>query len=108
MKKILFAILIVAMASHNTHATLPKNIVGFAGNIVGSAGMVAGGAAVGVGFCMLAFLNIKSLMRYSMGLIIKSAPGNVKEYFEHFYRQQGKPISPHDKITDEEIRRLFG
>jgi hypothetical protein len=49
-----------------------------------------------------------SLMRYSMGLAIKSAPGNVKEFFEHMRRRRGEPISPDDRITDEDIRRLFG
>lgn len=48
-----------------------------------------------------------SLMRYSIGLIIKSAPGNVKEFFEHLRKQRGKPIRPDEKITDEDIRRLF-
>jgi hypothetical protein len=49
-----------------------------------------------------------SLMRYSLGLIIKSAPGNVKEFFEHIRRQRGEPIRPDERITDEDIRRLFG
>ena len=49
-----------------------------------------------------------SLMRYSMGLAIKSAPGNVKEFFEHMRRRRGEPIRPDEKITDEDIRRLFG
>ena len=48
-----------------------------------------------------------SLMRYSLGLVIKSVPENVKEFFEHFRRQSGEAIRPDEKITDEEIRRLF-
>jgi len=48
-----------------------------------------------------------SLMRYSMGLAIKSAPENVKEFFEHQRRRRGEPISPDERITDEDIRRLF-
>lgn len=48
-----------------------------------------------------------SLMRYSLGLVIKSAPENVKEFFEHLRRQRGEPIRPDDKITDEDIRKLF-
>ncbi|MCH7556385.1 MAG: hypothetical protein IIB56_02895 [Planctomycetes bacterium] len=49
-----------------------------------------------------------SLMRYSLGLAIKSAPGNVKEFFEHMRRRRGEPIRPDERITDEDIRRLFG
>jgi len=49
-----------------------------------------------------------SLMRYSVGLVIKSAPGNVAEFFEHMRRQRGEPIGPDEKITDEDIRKLFG
>ena len=49
-----------------------------------------------------------SLMRYSLGLVIKSGPGNVREFFEHLRRQRGEPISPDERITDEDIRRLFG
>ncbi len=49
-----------------------------------------------------------SLMRYSMGLAIKSAPGNVDEFFEHLRRRRGEPIRPDERITDEDIRRLFG
>ena len=49
-----------------------------------------------------------SLMRYSMGLAIKSAPGNVKEFFEHLRRRRGEPIRPDEKVSDEDIRRLFG
>ena len=48
-----------------------------------------------------------SLMRYSLGLVIKSAPGNVKEFFEHLRRQRSEPIRPDEKITDEDIRKLF-
>jgi hypothetical protein len=48
-----------------------------------------------------------SLMRYSLGLVIRSAPENVKEFFEHLRRQRGQPIRPDEKITDEDIRRLF-
>jgi hypothetical protein len=49
-----------------------------------------------------------SLMRYSLGLAIKSAPGNVQEFFEHLRRRRGEPIRPDERITDEDIRRLFG
>lgn len=49
-----------------------------------------------------------SLMRYSFGLAIKSAPGNVREFFEHLRRRRGEPIRPDERITDEDIRRLFG
>lgn len=49
-----------------------------------------------------------SLMRYSIGLMIKSAPENVKEFFEHLRRQRGEPIRPDERISDEDIRRLFG
>ena len=48
------------------------------------------------------------LMRYSLGLAIKSAPGNVKELFEHSRRRRGEPIRPDERITDEDIKRLFG
>ena len=48
-----------------------------------------------------------SLMRYSLGLAIKSAPGNVKEFFEHLRRRRGEPIRPDERITDEDINRLF-
>jgi hypothetical protein len=48
-----------------------------------------------------------SLMRYSLGLVIKSVPENVKEFFEHLRKQRGEPIRPDEKITDEDIRRLF-
>jgi hypothetical protein len=47
------------------------------------------------------------LMRYSLGLAIKSAPGNVKEFFEHLRRRRGEPIRPDERITDDDIRRLF-
>jgi hypothetical protein len=49
-----------------------------------------------------------SLMRYSLGLVINSASENVKEFFEHLRRQRGEPIKPDEKITDEDIRKLFG
>ena len=49
-----------------------------------------------------------SLMRYSLGLVIKSAPGNVKEFFEHMRRRRGEPIRPDERISEEDIRRLFG
>ena len=49
-----------------------------------------------------------SLMRYSMGLAIKSAPGNVNEFFEHMRMRRGEPIRHDEKVTDEDIRRLFG
>lgn len=49
-----------------------------------------------------------SLMRYSVGLIIKSAPENVREFFEHIRKQRKEPIRPDEKITDDDIRRLFG
>ena len=49
-----------------------------------------------------------SLMRYSLGLAIKSAPGNVQEFFEHLRRRRGEPIRPDERITDEDIGRLFG
>lgn len=49
-----------------------------------------------------------SLMRYSLGLAIKSASGNVKEFFEHLRMRRGEPIRPDERITDEDIRRLFG
>lgn len=49
-----------------------------------------------------------SLMRYSLGLMIRSAPGNVKEFFDRMRRQRGEPIGPDEKISDEEIRRLLG
>lgn len=48
-----------------------------------------------------------SLMRYSVGLMIKSAAENVKEFFEHLRRQRGEPIRPDEKITDEDIKKLF-
>lgn len=49
-----------------------------------------------------------SLMRYSIGLAIKSAPGNVQEFMEHSRRQRGEPIRPDERISDEDIKRLFG
>ncbi|MFA7485440.1 MAG: hypothetical protein WCZ89_05405, partial [Phycisphaerae bacterium] len=48
-----------------------------------------------------------SLMRYTLGLVIKSAPHNVREFFDHLRRQRGEPIRPDEKITDEDIRKLF-
>ena len=47
------------------------------------------------------------LVRYACGLVVKSVPENVREFFEHLRRQRGGPIRPDEKITDEEIRRLF-
>ncbi len=49
-----------------------------------------------------------SLMRYSLELTIKSAPGNIKEFFEHQKRRRGEPIKPDERVTDEDIKRLFG
>jgi hypothetical protein len=49
-----------------------------------------------------------SLIRYSFGLAIKSAPENISEFLEHIRKQKGRPISPNEKITDEDLRRLFG
>ena len=49
-----------------------------------------------------------ALMRYAFGLIVKSAPENVKEFFEHLRRQRGEPIRPDERITDEDIERVFG
>ena len=49
-----------------------------------------------------------ALMRYAVGLIVKSAPENVREFFEHLKKQRGEAIRPDEKITDEDIRRLFG
>ena len=49
-----------------------------------------------------------SLMRYSLGLAIKSAPGNLNEFFEHLRRRRGEPFKPNERITDEDIKRLFG
>ena len=48
-----------------------------------------------------------SLMRYSLGLVMKSASSNVKEFFEHLRKQRAEPIRPDEKITDDDIRRLF-
>lgn len=47
-----------------------------------------------------------SLVRYSVGLFIKSVPENVREFFEHRKKKRG-PIRPDEKITDEEIKKLF-
>ena len=49
-----------------------------------------------------------ALMRYAFGLIAKSAPENVKEFFEHLRKQRGEPIRPNERITDDDIERLFG
>ncbi len=49
-----------------------------------------------------------ALIRYSFGLAVKSAPENINEFFEHLRKQQRGPIKPGEKITDEEIKRLFG
>jgi len=49
-----------------------------------------------------------SLMRYSVGLVIKSTPENVKQFFEHIKKQRAQPIRPDEKITDDDIKRLFG
>lgn len=48
-----------------------------------------------------------SLMYYAVAQMIKSAPDNVKHFFEHLRRQRGGPIDPAEQITEEEIRRLF-
>ncbi len=48
-----------------------------------------------------------SLIRYSFGLAVKSAPENMKEFLEHLRKQSGEPIRSDEKITDEELRRLF-
>ncbi|MFC1738294.1 hypothetical protein ACFL1G_04490 [Planctomycetota bacterium] len=49
-----------------------------------------------------------SLIRYSFGLAVKSAPENISEFLEHLRKQSGKPIREDEKITDEELRKLFG
>ena len=49
-----------------------------------------------------------SLMRYAVGLMAKSAPENVRQFFDHVRRQRGEPISPGEKISDEDIQKLFG
>lgn len=49
-----------------------------------------------------------AMMRYTIGLAIKSAPENVKDFFEHVKRQRREPIRPDEKITDDDIKRLFG
>jgi hypothetical protein len=41
-------------------------------------------------------------------LAIKSAPENVKQFFEHLKKQRAQPIKPDEKITDDDIKRLFG
>jgi len=48
-----------------------------------------------------------SLMRYAVGLMLKSAPENIRQFFDHLRRQHGGPIGPGERITDEDIRRLF-
>ncbi|MDK1031029.1 MAG: hypothetical protein QGD94_03400 [Planctomycetia bacterium] len=48
-----------------------------------------------------------SLMRYSLGLTIKSAGDNAREYIEHLRRRRGEGFRPGEKITDEDIKRLF-
>ena len=48
-----------------------------------------------------------SLIRYSVGLAIKSGPRNIKEFFDYMRSQKAEPIREGEKITDEEIRRLF-
>jgi len=47
-----------------------------------------------------------SLMRYSLGLAIKSAPGNAKEFFEHIRRRRGEPIRPDERTSARMILRL--
>ena len=49
-----------------------------------------------------------ALMRYAFGLMVKSASENVREFFEHLRQQRGEPIRPDERITDEDIERLFG
>lgn len=49
-----------------------------------------------------------SLMRYAIGLMLKSAPQNVRQFFDHIRRRSGGPIGPDETITDEDIKRLFG
>lgn len=48
-----------------------------------------------------------ALMRYSLGLMARSAKSNVKEFFEHMQKQQGSPIGPDEHVTDDDLRRLF-
>lgn len=48
-----------------------------------------------------------SLGRYLFQLSVKSRPENVQEFMEYLRRQRGEPIRPDDKITDDEIARLF-
>lgn len=47
-------------------------------------------------------------MRYSIGPMIKSAPENVKEFFERMRRQRGGPIRPDEQITDVGDEMLAG
>ena len=49
-----------------------------------------------------------SLMRYAVGLMAKSAPENVRQFFDHVRRQRGEPIGPGETISDEDIQKLFG
>lgn len=49
-----------------------------------------------------------ALMRYAVGLMLKSAPDNIRQFFDHLRRRQGGPIGPHETITDDDIKRLFG
>jgi len=48
-----------------------------------------------------------SLTRYSIGLVIKSTPKNMEQFFEHMKKQRGWPIKPNERITDDDIKRLF-
>ena len=48
-----------------------------------------------------------SLMRYSLGLVFKSVPGNVQEFIEHQRRERGDQIRPDEGITEEDIRKMF-
>ena len=49
-----------------------------------------------------------ALMRYSLGLSIKSGKANVSEFLEHIRKQQDAPIRPDEKLTEDDLRRLFG
>jgi len=48
-----------------------------------------------------------ALMRYSIGLMIKSAPENVRQFFEHLRKQDAGPIRINETITDDDIQKLF-
>jgi hypothetical protein len=49
-----------------------------------------------------------SLLRYVLGLSSKSGDGNIREYYDHLRRQrQGGIISSDERVTDEDLRRLF-